>query len=209
WCGKWCQTPFSAHRVGALVACSKKVSDTIFPSSFDVIVLGAGINGAGIAREAALAGQRVLVLEQNDVASGTTSASTRLIDGGLRYLEHGELGLVRESLHEREALLELAPHLVEPLRLYWPIYRGAKRPRWQIRIGLTLYDLLSRGKSLPSHRMLSRDELLRHMPGLAQRDLVGGASYFDAQVAFPERLVVENLLDAAAHGAAVLNHTTA
>ena len=84
--------------------------------NYDVVVIGAGINGAGIARAAALSGQRVLVLEQNDVASGTTSASTRLIHGGLRYLEHGELGLVRESLHEREALLELAPHLVEPLR---------------------------------------------------------------------------------------------
>src|SRR5690606_10621693 len=150
-----------------------------------------------------------LVLEQNDVGSGTTSASTRLIHGGLRYLEHGELGLVRESLREREALLELAPHLVEPLRLYLPIYRGARRPRWQIRIGLALYDLLSHGKSLPSHRMLSRDELLEHVPGLAERELVGGATYFDAQVVFPERLVVENLLDAAAHGAVVMNHTAA
>ncbi len=174
-----------------------------------IVVIGAGINGAGIARAAARAGLSVLVVEQNDIASGTTSASTRLIHGGLRYLEHGELGLVRESLREREALLELAPHLVEPLRLYLPIYRGARRPRWQIRIGLTLYDLLSRGKSLPSHRMLSRDELLQQLPGLAARDLVGGATYFDAQVAFPERLVVENLLDAAAHGAVVMNHTAA
>jgi len=184
------------------------VSDTI-SQRCDVVVIGAGINGAGIAREAARAGLRVLVLEQSDVGSGTTSASTRLIHGGLRYLEHGELGLVRESLREREALLQLAPHLVEPLRLYLPIYRGARRPLWQIRIGLALYDLLSRGKSLPNHRMLSPDELLRHMPGLAARGLVGGATYFDAQVAFPERLVVENLLDAAAHGAVVLNHTAA
>jgi len=175
----------------------------------DVVVIGAGINGAGIARAAARAGLAVLVLEQSDVSSGTTSASTRLIHGGLRYLEHGELGLVRESLREREALLALAPHLVEPLRLYLPIYRGARRPRWQIRIGMALYDLLSRGKSLPSHRMLSRDELLAQMPGLAAHDLVGGATYFDAQVSFPERLVVENLLDAAAHGTVVMNHTAA
>ena len=188
---------------------AKSVSDTIFRRTYDVIVIGAGINGAGIARHAARAGYSVLVVEQDDVASGTTSASTRLIHGGLRYLEHGELGLVRESLREREALLELAPHLVEPLRLYLPIYRGARRPRWQIRAGLALYDLLSRGKSLPNHRMLSRDELLTHVPGLAGRGLVGGASYFDAQVAFPERLVVENLLDAAAHGATVMNHTAA
>src|SRR5690606_26322987 len=108
-----------------------------------------------------------------------------------------------------EALLELAPHLVEPLRLYLPVYRGAKRQRWQIRAGLALYDLLSLGKSLPNHRMLSREQLLERLPGLAERDLVGGASYFDAQVAFPERLVVENLVDAAAHGATVLSHTAA
>ncbi len=175
-------------------------------ASYDVIVIGAGINGAGIAREAARAGHRVLVVEQHDIASGTTSASTRLIHGGLRYLEQGELGLVRESLREREALLALAPHLVEPLPLFLPIYRGARRPRWQIRIGLALYDWLSRGKSLPSHRMLSRADLLTEMPGLASSGLVGGARYFDAQAAFPERLVVENLLDAAACGATVLNH---
>lgn len=151
----------------------------------------------------------MLVVEQDDVASGTTSASTRLIHGGLRYLEHGELGLVRESLREREALLTIAPHLVEPLRLYLPIYRGARRPRWQIRLGMAIYDLLSWGKSLPRHRMLSRDALLERLPGLAAEGLVGGACYFDAQVAFPERLVVENLLDAAAHGAAVMTHTKA
>jgi len=151
----------------------------------------------------------VLVVEQHDVSSGTTAASTRLIHGGLRYLEHGELGLVRESLREREALLDIAPHLVEPLRLYLPIYRGARRPRWQIRVGMALYDLLSLGKSLPNHEMLGRDELARRLPGLAADGLVGGASYFDAQVAFPERLVVENLLDAAAHGAAVTTYTQA
>jgi len=176
---------------------------------YDLIVIGAGINGAAIAREAALAGGSVLVLEQTDIASGTTSASTRLIHGGLRYLEHGELGLVRESLHEREALLAIAPHLVEPLRLYLPIYRGARRPRWQVRAGLLLYDLLSLGKSVPSHEMLSRAELLERVPGLNERELKGGASYFDAQVRFPERLVVENLLDAAAHGARIMTHTRA
>ena len=175
----------------------------------DLIVIGAGINGAAIAREAALGGCSVLVLEQTDIACGTTSASTRLIHGGLRYLEHGELGLVRESLREREGLLASAPHLVEPLRLYLPIYRGARRPRWQVRVGLTLYDLLSLGKSVPSHEMLSRAELLRRLPGLNERDLVGGAAYFDAQVRFPERLVVENLLDAVSHGAHVMTHTCA
>lgn len=179
------------------------------PPAVDIVVIGAGINGAGIAREAAHRGVSVLVLEQADLASGTTSASTRLIHGGLRYLEHGELGLVRESLREREALLAIAPHLVEPLRLYLPIYRGARRPRWQIRVGMVLYDLLSRGKSLPNHAMLSREALLRRVPGLAAEGLVGGATYFDAQITYPERLVVENLLDAAAHGARVFPYTAA
>ena len=108
---------------------------------------------------------------------------------GLRYLEHAELGLVYESLRERERLLANAPHLVEPLELCIPVYRGARRKRWQIGVGLALYDLLSAGKSLPSRRMFGRDELLAQMPGLNPDGLVGGASYYDAQVRYPERLV--------------------
>src|SRR5690606_20447773 len=95
-----------------------------------------------------------LILEQGDVACGTSSASSRLVHGGLRYLEHGEIGLVRESLAERERLLRLAPHLVEPLALYIPVYRGGRRPLWQIKVGLTLYDWLSGRTSLPRHRSL-------------------------------------------------------
>lgn len=167
---------------------------------YDLAVVGAGINGAAIAREAALSGLTVLVLERHDVASGTSAASTRLIHGGLRYLEHAELGLVVESLRERERLLAHAPHLVRPLGLYLPIYRGA-RPRWQIRAGMLLYDVLSAGKSLPRHAMLGREALCERLPTLVREGLVGGAFYYDAQIAFPERLIVELLVDACSHGA--------
>ena len=119
---------------------------------FDLILIGAGINGSGIARDATLRGLRVLVLDKGDVAGGTTSWSTRLIHGGLRYLEHREVGLVRESLQERERLLRIAPHLVRPLPLLLPIYRGDTRGRLLIRAGMVAYDVLSRGKSLPGDK---------------------------------------------------------
>ena len=174
---------------------------------YDLIVIGAGINGAAIAREAALAGFKVLIVERGDIGCGTSSASSRLIHGGLRYLEYAEIGLVYESLRERERLLALAPHLVEPLELCIPIYRGARRRRWQIGVGLGLYDLLAVGQSVPKRRMFGREELLARLPGLNPDGLVGGASYYDAQVRFPERLVIENVRDAVAHGATVKTYT--
>ena len=176
-------------------------------AEYELIVIGAGINGAAIAREAAVAGFKVLIVERGDIACGTSSASSRLIHGGLRYLEYAEVGLVYESLRERERLLELAPHLVEPLELCIPVYRGARRGRWQIGVGLALYDVLSAGKSLPRRRMFGRDEMLAKMPGLNPEGLVGGASYFDAQVRYPERLVVENVRDAVEHGAVLETYT--
>ncbi|MGH2532188.1 MAG: glycerol-3-phosphate dehydrogenase [Thermomicrobiales bacterium] len=173
---------------------------------FDVIIVGAGINGAGMTRDAAMRGLRVLLLDKGDIASGTTSWSTRLIHGGLRYLEHAEVGLVRESLRERERLLRNAPHLVTPLPLILPIYRGGKRGPWLIRAGMMLYDVLSFDKSLDHHHMLGRDATLRHAPGLDAGGLRGGALYYDAQVTFPERLAVENVLSARDHGATVLTY---
>jgi glycerol-3-phosphate dehydrogenase len=170
---------------------------------FDLIIIGAGINGAGIARDATLRGLRVLVLDKGDVASGTTSWSTRLIHGGLRYLEHHEIGLVRESLREREHLLHIAPHLVRPLPLLFPIYQGDQRGRLLIRTGMLAYDVLSRGKSLPGHRMLDRAATLGRAPGLAESGLLGAALFHDAQVEYAERLALENVLDACAHGAEI------
>lgn len=173
---------------------------------FDIIVIGAGINGAGIARDAAMRGLKVLLLDKGDIASGTTSWSTRLIHGGLRYLEHGELGLVRESLRERERLLRIAPHLVKPLPMLIPIYEKARRGRLTIKAGMIAYDILSFDKSLQRHRMLSREETLKRAPGLKPEGLRGAAIYYDAQIEYAERLVFENALSAAQHGASILTY---
>lgn len=174
---------------------------------FDLVVVGGGINGAAIAREAALSGISVALFERDDIGDATTAASTRLIHGGLRYLEHAEIRLVYESLNERERLLELAPHLVRPLELALPLYSDGKRGRWQIGLGLTLYDLLAFGSRLPRHRMLGREALRARLPGLAADGLVGGAVYWDAQVEYPERLAVELVLDAVDNGAALHTHS--
>ena len=165
-------------------------------SRYDVIIIGGGINGAGIARDAAMRGLKVLLVEKGELGCATTSASTRLIHGGLRYLEHFEFGLVRESLREREILLRIAPHLVKPLAMAIPIYKQSKRGRLTIRAGMMLYNLLSSGKSLPRHQMLARAETLERLPGLNPDGLVGSALYYDAQVEFPERLVVANVQSA-------------
>ena len=169
----------------------------------ELLIIGAGINGAGIARDAAMRGLKVLLIDKGEIGGGTTSASTRLIHGGLRYLEHFEFGLVRESLRERETLLKIAPHLVNPLPITIPIYKRNKRGPSTIRAGMILYDLLSIGKSLPRHQMLSRAETLERSPGLNPEGLLGSALYFDAQVEFPERLVLANVVAAREHGAEV------
>jgi len=170
---------------------------------FDLAVIGAGINGAGIARDAAMRGLRVVVLEQNDLCSGTSAISSRLIHGGLRYLEYFEIPLVYESLHERRYLRQIAAHLVRPLRITIPIYKSAKRGPILIRIGMLAYDLLSLGKRMPGHEMLDIDELLAAAPGLGREGLRAGVRYFDAQLTFAERLVLENLLAARAAGASI------
>jgi len=175
-------------------------------SEFDVIVIGAGINGAGIARDAAMRGLKVLLIDKSDIASGTSAASTRLIHGGLRYLEHFEFGLVRESLRERETLLRIAPHLVRPLPITIPIYKQSQRGPLTVRAGMIVYDLLSFTKSLPRHRMLSRRETLEQLPGLNPDGLLSSALYFDAQVEFAERLVLENVLAASERGAEVYTY---
>jgi len=178
------------------------LASSLIPA-FDVIVIGAGINGVGIARDAAMRGLRVLLLDKGDMASGTTAWSTRLIHGGLRYLEYGEVGLVRESLRERERLLRLAPHLVRPLPMLIPIYQNARRGLFKIRAGMVAYDLLSFDKSLKRHQMLSREETIRHAPGLQTEGLRGAALYYDAQIEYAERLVFENALSAFQHGAVI------
>jgi glycerol-3-phosphate dehydrogenase len=188
------------------------VSDALAAAAgqrFDVIVIGGGINGAGIAREAAAHGYRTLLVERHDFGAGTTSRATRLIHGGLRYLEHGELGLVYESLGERETLLREAPHLVKPLWLLVPVYGGDARPAWKVRAGLALYDALSLRKSMPRHRTLSRRALDGYEPGLRRDGLRGAYTFYDAQVEFPERLVIESVRAFVDAGGVALNHVAA
>lgn len=184
----------------------KRILPDIENHLFDVIIIGAGINGAGIARDAAMRGLKVLLLDKGDIASGTTSWSTRLIHGGLRYLEHGEVALVRESLRERERLLHIAPHLVKPLPLLIPIYEQGRRGLLSIKAGMIAYDLLSFDKSLNRHSMLSLEEILLRAPGLNPKGLNGAAIYYDAQVEYAERLVLENVISAQQHGAHVLTY---
>jgi glycerol-3-phosphate dehydrogenase len=184
----------------------RRIRDGFEQERFDLLVVGAGINGVAIARDAAMRGLRVLVLDKSDIGSGTTSWSTRLIHGGLRYLEYAEFGLVRESLRERERLLRNAPHLVKPLPMTFPIYTGARRGPPTIRAGMLLYDVLSFDKSLRRHRMFSRDSALQRIPALRPEGLRGAARFFDAQATFAERLAIENALSARAHGAEIITY---
>ena len=178
-------------------------------ADLDLLVVGGGIVGCGIVRDAAMRGLNVGLIEREDFGAGTTSRSTRLVHGGLRYLELLDFGLVRADMRERETLLRIAPHLVRPLPFLVPMYDWPAWKRARLRLGMVLYDLLSYDKSLPWHRFLSRAETLRAEPRLNPRGLQGAARYYDAQVEFPERLALANVLAASEHGALLSNHTTA
>ncbi len=170
---------------------------------FDLAVIGGGVNGAGIARDAAGRGAKVLLLEAGDLAQGTSSASTKLVHGGLRYLEHYEFALVREALTEREALWGIAPHIIHPLRFVLPHVRGL-RPRWLLRLGLFLYDHIGGRKHLPATRSI---DLHRHPAGAPLKAEFGPAFEYSDGWVDDARLVVLNALDAAAHGAEVRPRT--
>lgn len=170
---------------------------------FDLAVIGSGVNGAGIARDAALRGAKVLLLERGDLAQGTSSASTKLIHGGLRYLEHYEFGLVREALTEREILWKIAPHIIHPMRFVLP-YRKGLRPRWLLRLGLFLYDHMGGRKALPPTRTVN---LTRHPAGAPlQSGFTTAFEYSDGWVD-DARLVVLNARHAADHGATIMPRT--
>jgi glycerol-3-phosphate dehydrogenase len=172
-------------------------------AEFDLAIVGGGINGAGIARDAAGRGLRVLLVEQDDLASGTSSASTKLIHGGLRYLEHGWLRLVREALAEREVMLRMAPHIVRPLRFVLPAGAG-RRPAWMLRIGLFVYDHLGGRRALPGTR---RVDLTTDAAGAPlKRRFERAYEYSDCR-ADDARLVVLNAVDAAERGAVIRTRT--
>lgn len=170
---------------------------------FDLAVIGGGVNGAGIARDAAGRGAKVLLLEAGDLAHGTSSASTKLVHGGLRYLEHYEFALVREALTEREALWAIAPHIIHPLRFVLPHVKGL-RPRWLLRLGLFLYDHIGGRKHLPATRSI---DLHRHPAGAPLKAEYGPAFEYSDGWVDDARLVVLNALDAAAKGAEVRPRT--
>jgi glycerol-3-phosphate dehydrogenase len=170
---------------------------------FDLLVIGGGIHGAAVARDASGRGHKVLLAEKGDYASATSSASSKLIHGGLRYLEQAEFGLVRESLIERAQLLKTAPHLVAPLRFLLPLYRWQKRPAWVLRSGLLLYDLLAMGERIAPSGHLTRKET-DALPRLRREQLTAVLQYHDA-MADDARLTLANLLDARARGADILN----
>lgn len=180
---------------------------TIPNTAYDLIIIGGGVNGAATARDAALRGLKPILLEKGDYASGTSSWSTRLVHGGLRYLEYFEFSLVRESLREREVLLRTAPHLVSPLLLTVPVYGDRSRPYWKIKAGMLLYDIFSYDKTLPSHRMLPQEKFYQLFRYLDQEDLKGGAQYYDGQAVYAERLCLENIIAAEEAGATCLNYT--
>lgn len=170
---------------------------------FDLLVIGGGIHGAAVARDAAGRGLKVMLAEKGDYACATSSASSKLIHGGLRYLEHLKLKLVRESLIERAELLKAAPHLVKPLKFLLPIYDWQKRQAWFIHAGLALYDLLSIGDGLPASGRLSAEEAAR-LPRLRHEDLGAILHYHDCQTD-DSRLTLCVALDARARGADILN----
>jgi glycerol-3-phosphate dehydrogenase len=175
--------------------------------NYDVIIIGGGVNGVGIALEAALQGYRTLLLEQDDLCSGVSAWSGRLAHGGLRYLEHYDFALVRESLVERERLVKNAPHLAKHVPWIMPVYKHSKRGPNLVRLGMILFDILSFDKAAPRHKFLTKKKTIAAFPAIETNGLKGGFHYWDGQIELAERLCVEIALDAMAHGAQILTHS--
>lgn len=173
--------------------------------SLDVLVVGGGIVGAGVARDAAMRGLRVALVEQHDFAFGTSSRTSRLLHGGLRYLAQGRIGLVAEASREKRIIHEIAPHLAKPLPFVFPTYRGTRWPRWQLRIGVKMYDLLCGSENFGPSQGLKREETTRRIAGLESDRLTGAVRYFDG-LTNDARLVIDTLRSAAGHDAILLNY---
>ncbi len=180
------------------------LADRLGKAELDVLVVGGGIVGAGIARDAAMRGLRTALVEQSDLASGTSSRSSRLLHGGLRYLAQGRLGLVYEASREKVVLHRIASHLAEPLPFLFPTYRGTPWPLWQLRIGVNIYDLLC-GRNFGRSTSLRPAAVIEQLPGLCRNGLSGAVRYFDG-LTNDARLVIDTLRSAARHGAIVLNY---
>jgi len=171
----------------------------------DVLIIGGGITGAGIARDAALRGFRTALVDKADFGAGTSSHSSRLIHGGIRYLEQRAFHLVFEASRERRVLLKIAPHLVRPLAFLFPVYRGGRLPAWKLRAGMWLYDVLSVFRNVRWHSWLRAKKVRRVEPGLRDRGLIGAALYYDAQTD-DARLVIATVRSAVRAGALAANY---
>jgi glycerol-3-phosphate dehydrogenase len=172
---------------------------------YDVLVIGGGIVGSGVARDAAQRGLRTALVDRHDFAFGTSSRSSRMLHGGLRYLEQGRIGLVREASLEKKILRDIAPHLGDPLGFVFPAYKKNGRPLWQLRVGVKLYDLLCNGKNFGPSRGFSRTETTTLLPGLNRDGLLGAVRYYDA-LTNDARLVLDTLRASARHGGTLANY---
>ena len=183
-------------------------------TDYDLVIVGGGVTGATTAWDAALRGLKVALLEKNDFAHATTSGSSKLVHGGLRYLVNGELRLVRESLRERRIWENIAPHMVHPLPFILPTYGRGMKSGLVLAIGLIFYDLLSYDRNLvsdddkkiPAYHSISRDEALRLMPSLKAEGLTGAKIYYDCQMFAPERLCLECIEGSVEYGADAANY---
>jgi glycerol-3-phosphate dehydrogenase len=172
---------------------------------FDLLVVGGGIVGAGIARDAAMRGLRTGLIERNDFASGTSSRSSRLLHGGIRYLAQARIGLVREASVEKTIIHRIAPHLADPLAFIFPTRKNSNWSRWKLALGVKLYDVLCGRRNLGKSRVLSRRQTLRELPGLEPKDLTGAVRYYDG-LTNDARLTLDTLRSAQAHGAHLCNY---
>ena len=182
--------------------------DAFATEAFDLLVVGGGVTGAGIARDAAMRGIQTALVDAGDFGRGTSSRSSCLVHGGLRYLEHGWLRLVFESSRERAVLLRIAPHLVHPAPFVFPVHRGSRVGRLTLEAGLWLYDALSLFRNVGRHRGLDRKAVMRLEPSLRDQDLVGGAIYYDAQCD-DARLALATVRSAHRHGARAASYVAA
>jgi glycerol-3-phosphate dehydrogenase len=171
----------------------------------DVLVIGGGIVGSGVARDAAMRGLRVGMIDQFDFAFGTSSRSSRLLHGGIRYLAQGKIGLVRQASVEKMTLGKIAPHLAQPLPFVFPCYRGSAYPCWQLKIGVRIYDLLCGGGNFQRSSGMNANETATHLRGINEKNLIGSARYFDA-LTNDARMVLDTVRSAAKHGAICANY---
>lgn len=180
-------------------------TDQAFPEQADLLVIGGGIVGAGVARDAAMRGLRTCVIDQQDFSAGTSSRSSRLLHGGIRYLAQARIGLVRESSREKMVLSRIAPHLTEPLAFIFPTRRHSHWSRWKLSLGVRLYDVLCGNGNLGVSSVMSEPQTLKLLPGLCSENLTGSVRYYDGLTS-DARLTLDTLRSAQQHGAMVANY---